>query len=253
MSERRPLIAGNWKMFKTGGEAVETAAKLADLVGVDPDSDVMIAPAFTALAPVSEILKQSRISVGAQDLYWEHEGAFTGEISAGMLLSAGCRYVIIGHSERRQFFNETDLTVNRKVKAALGAGLIPILCIGETEQERETDQTFSVLNRQVKKGLEGLTADRLTPLVIAYEPVWAIGTGKTATTGQAQEVHLFVREIIEKSFGNDLAKSMRILYGGSVKPGNIVDLMVMPDIDGALVGGASLEAETFSEIIYFNV
>ena len=253
MQNRKPLIAGNWKMFKTSAEAVETARQLMDLVADISDTEVMIAPPFTALAPVAEILKQSRILVGAQNLYWEKEGAFTGEISPLMLVSAGCQYVIIGHSERRQYFGETDHSVNKKISAASKHGLIPIFCIGESEKERESGQTFSVLDKQVKKGLEGLFADNLKTLVIAYEPVWAIGTGKTATSDQAQEVHQFLRSLVGELFGEMLARSVRILYGGSVKPGNISELMVKPDIDGALVGGASLDAETFSKIVQFKL
>jgi triosephosphate isomerase len=211
----------------------------------------MIAPPFTALAPVAEVLKPSRILLGAQNLHWENEGAFTGEISPAMLVSAGCRYVIIGHSERRQYFGETDHSVNQKISAAGKHGLDPIFCIGESEGERESGQTFSVLDKQVKKGLEGMFADNLKTLVIAYEPVWAIGTGKTATSDQAQEVHHFLRSLVDELFGHTLAESIRILYGGSVKPGNISELMAQPDIDGALVGGASLDAETFSKIVQF--
>ena len=252
MQNRRPLIAGNWKMFKTGAEAVETARQLVDLVADFSASDVMIAPPFTALAPVAEILKKSRIQLGAQNLYWENEGAFTGEISPLMLISAGCRYVIIGHSERRQYFGETDHSVNKRINAANTHGLIPIFCIGESEQQRESEQTFSVLDKQIKNGLKGLVADNLKTLVIAYEPVWAIGTGKTATSDQAQEVHQFLRSLVGDLFGETLAKAIRILYGGSVKPDNISELMTRPDIDGALVGGASLDAETFSKIAQFK-
>jgi len=252
MVHRRPLIAGNWKMFKTCSEAVETAKHLLMLVSKTTDVDVMIAPPFTALAQVSDVVKGSCISVGAQNLFWEAEGAYTGEISPSMLVSAGCRYVIIGHSERRQYFNETDESVNRKIKSSLKNGLIPVMCVGESEKERELSETFSVLDKQVKNGLEGFSHDDLKTLVIAYEPVWAIGTGKTATAEQAQEVHEFLRAMLEKKFGNRLAKSMRILYGGSVKPNNIAELMSMPDIDGALVGGASLDPETFSKIIQFQ-
>jgi triosephosphate isomerase len=253
MQSRKPLIAGNWKMFKTGAEAVETARQLVDLVADISDPEVMIAPPFTALAPVAEILKQSRILLGAQNMHWEKEGACTGEISPLMLVSAGCRYVIIGHSERRQYFGETDHSVNKKINAANNHDLIPIFCIGESEQERESGQTFSVLDKQVKKGLEGFFADNMKTLVIAYEPVWAIGTGKTATSDQAQEVHQFLRSLVGKLFGETLAKSIRILYGGSVKPGNISELMARSDIDGALVGGASLDAETFSKIVQFKI
>jgi triosephosphate isomerase len=251
MKNRKPLIAGNWKMFKTGDEAVETARQLIDLVADSSDTQVMIAPPFTALAPVAEVLKPSRILLGAQNLHWEKEGAFTGEISPAMLVSAGCRYVIIGHSERRQYFGETDHSVNQKISAAVKQGLDPIFCIGESEGERESGQTFSVLDKQVKKGLEGMFADYLKTLVIAYEPVWAIGTGKTATSDQAQEVHHFLRSLVDELYGQTLAKSIRILYGGSVKPENVSELMARPDIDGALVGGASLDAETFSKIIEF--
>lgn len=252
MDHRKPLIAGNWKMFKTGPEALETADRLVKLLSTTMDVDVMIAPPFTALALVSDLLKKTRISLGAQNLFWEAEGAYTGEISASMLVSAGCRYVIVGHSERRQYFGETDETVNQKIKAVVTNDLIPVMCVGESETERESKETFSVLDRQVQKGLKGFSADEMETLVMAYEPVWAIGTGKTATADQAQEVHLFLREMLEKKFGNNLAKSIRILYGGSVKPDNITELMTMPDIDGALIGGASLEPETFSKIVRFQ-
>ena len=252
MTNRRPLIAGNWKMFKTCPEAVETAGQLVKLVAMTTDIDVMIAPPFTALAQVSDVVRGSCVSLGAQNLFWEAQGAFTGAISPAMLVSAGCKYVIIGHSERRQYFNETDETVNKRIKAAFDNDLIPVMCVGESEKERESKNTFSVLDKQVKKGLEDFSADNLKRLVIAYEPVWAIGTGKTATSEQAQEVHRFLRSVLEKSFGNMLAKSIRILYGGSVKPNNIAKLMAMPDVDGALVGGASLDPETFSKIVHFK-
>jgi triosephosphate isomerase len=201
---------------------------------------------------VSAVIYNGPVALGAQNLYWEAEGAYTGEISAPMLKSVGCTYCIIGHSERRQYFAETDQTVNKKIRAAIEAQLIPVFCVGETEKEREAEQTFSVLDKQVQKGLEGLVSKDLNTLVIAYEPVWAIGTGKTATDGQAQEVHQFIRSLVEKIYGNTLSESMRILYGGSVKPGNIAGLMEMPDIDGALVGGASLDAESFSQIVKFR-
>ncbi|MEZ4566582.1 MAG: triose-phosphate isomerase [Desulfobacterales bacterium] len=251
MVHRTPLIAGNWKMFKTGAEATDYAKQLVDLTRDQDTVDIMIAPPFTALALVSEIVRDTPIALGAQNLFWEKEGAFTGEISAPMLVSAGCQYVIIGHSERRQYFGETDQTVNRKLQAAGNTGLIPILCVGETEAQREDQKTFSVLDKQIRNGLEGLTLDEHHALVIAYEPVWAIGTGKTATPAQVQEVHAYIRDLIEKSFGNMLAKSTRVLYGGSVKPDNVSELMALPDVDGALVGGASLQPETFSKIIHF--
>ena len=253
MNDRRPLIAGNWKMFKTGPEAVATAIQLANLLGKNHDVDVMIAPPFTALAQVSDAIKESRLALGAQNLFWEFEGAYTGEISPAMLVAAGCEYAIIGHSERRQYFGETDDTVNRKISAAVDHDLKPIFCVGESEKERESNDTFSVLDKQVTSGLKGFSSDQLKALIIAYEPVWAIGTGKTATTDQAQEVHRFLRAMLEKSYGNILAKSIRILYGGSVKPDNISELMAMDDVDGALVGGASLDPETFSGIVHFQI
>ncbi len=252
MSERKPLIAGNWKMFKTQDEAAETARQLVAKTAGTVDVEVMIAPPFTALSQVADVIRNSPVALGAQNLYWEKEGAFTGEISPSMLVAAGCRYVIIGHSERRQYFNETDETVNNKIKSAVSYGLIPVMCIGETEIEREAEQTFSVLDRQMEAGLEGLTADSLASLVIAYEPVWAIGTGKAATAGMAQEVHAYIRSWVEKNYENPLAKAIRILYGGSVKPDNVKELMRQPDLDGALVGGASLAADTFSQLIHYQ-
>lgn len=251
MDKRKPLIAGNWKMYKTSPEAAELASQLKSLVSDIVDVDVMVAPAYTAIGIVAEILSDSVIHVGGQDLFWEEEGAYTGQISASMLKAAGCTYVIIGHSERRQYFGETNATVNRKVRAALLGGLSPVVCVGESEAEREANQTFSVIEKQLEEGLEGLSADEVHKLTIAYEPVWAIGTGKTATTDQAQEVHEFIRGRMETAYGNSIAKDVRILYGGSVKPGNIGDLMAMADIDGALVGGASLDADSFAGIVRF--
>ena len=251
MSRRTPLIAGNWKMHKTGSQAVEAANQLKGLVATATGVEVMIAPTFTALAPVAQVLNGSAIALGAQNLHWEKQGAFTGEISASMLVDAGCRYVIIGHSERRQLFGETDASVNRKIKSALAADLSPVFCIGETEAQREAGETFSVLDKQVRDGLKGLVFEDLAGLVVAYEPVWAIGTGKTATREQAQEAHLFIRSLLDKLFGNPFAGNTRILYGGSVKPDNVRALMEMPDVDGALVGGASLDPETFSKLVFF--
>ena len=251
MNGRTPLIAGNWKMYKTNPQAIETARQLVGLVADTADVDIMIAPVFTALDPVAKVVENSRVALGAQNLHWEKEGAYTGEISAQMLVSAGCRYVIIGHSERRQYFGETDETVGKKITAAIAADLIPVFCIGETESERESGKTFSVLDKQVKDGLKEQVVDGLGSLVIAYEPVWAIGTGKTATSDQAQEAHRYIRSLVESNFGTALADGIRILYGGSVKPANVAELMAMPDIDGALVGGASLDAESFSRIVKF--
>jgi triosephosphate isomerase len=252
MESRRPFIAGNWKMYKTPSEAADTAAQLVNLVMNVAGVDIMIAPTYTALESVSKVIAGSNVDLGAQNIFWEKEGAFTGEISAAMLTAVGCRYVIIGHSERRQYFGETDDTVNRRIKAANDAGLVPILCIGESEQEREAGQTFSVLDKQVKMGLKDLFAKDLGTLVIAYEPVWAIGTGKTATDDQAQEAHQYIRSLIDDLFGGDISGAIRILYGGSVKPENIAGLMTMADIDGALVGGASLKADSFSKIVQFK-
>ncbi len=251
MENRIPLIAGNWKMNKTVPESIETVKTLVKLTADVQGVDMLIAPPFTSLWAVGDVLKHTKIALGAQDMFWESHGAFTGQVSADMLRSCGCSHVIIGHSERRQFFGETNQTVNKKLKAALAAGLIPIFCIGETEIERETQKTFSVLDKQLIQGVEGLILDDHHPLVIAYEPVWAIGTGKTALPEQAQEVHAYVRSLFAKVFGNSLAKKIRILYGGSVKPDNISELMGLPDVDGALVGGASLEPESFNKIIHF--
>lgn len=253
MAKRRPLMAGNWKMFKTGPQAAELAGQLKSLVSDITEVDIMVAPPFTALGVVAEILKDSAVQLGGQDLFWETEGAYTGEVSAPMLKAAGCSYVIIGHSERRQYFGETNVTVNRKITAALLGGLIPVFCAGESEAERETGQTFSVVQEQLEEGLKGLSADELQGVTIAYEPVWAIGTGKTATSEQAQEVHKFIRGQMEEVFGDSIANGLRILYGGSVKPENIAGLMTMDDIDGVLVGGASLDAESFAAIVRLSL
>lgn len=252
MTTRRPMIAGNWKMYKTCPEAADTAGALVQKVSDAAGVDIMIAPPATALTTVSRIIRDTPVELGAQNLFWEDEGAYTGEVSGPMLVSAGCRFVIIGHSERRQYFGETDQTVNRKINAALAAGLIPVICVGETESERDADKTFSILDKQMDNGLEGLTADAFKTALIAYEPVWAIGTGRTATPEQAQEVHARLRSFLEKRFGAQTAEATRILYGGSVKPKNISELMALPDIDGALVGGASLKPNTFSEIIHYK-
>ncbi len=252
MSTRLPLIAGNWKMHKTGDEAVEAAKQLKSLVVGVTDVETMIAPTFTALAPVASEIKGCNIALGAQNMHWESHGAFTGEIAPNMLVAAGCQYVIIGHSERRQFFGETDQTINKKIRAAVDAGLKPVFCIGETESERDADKTFSVLDKQIKNGLKSFVLQDLQTLVIAYEPVWAIGTGKTATKEQAQEVHAYVRKLLGEMIDQDFSQKLRILYGGSVKPSNVKELMAMTDVDGALVGGASLDPETFSQLVHFK-
>lgn len=252
MGGRLPMIAGNWKMFKTCPEAVQTAQSLVSRTGDAEGVEIMIAPPFTALSEVFGVIRQTAVHLGGQNMHWEAEGAYTGEISGEMLRSAGCTYVIIGHSERRQYFGETDETVNKKIHAALHAQLRPVICLGESESERDAEKTFSVLDKQMEKGVEGLSPDQMDSAVIAYEPVWAIGTGKTATPEQAQEVHAYIRQFLAERFGEKIAGNTRILYGGSVKPGNISELMAHPDIDGALVGGASLDPETFSNIVGYN-
>ncbi len=248
-SLRRSLIAGNWKMHKTLAEAVELAREVKEGAATAGEVEVVVAPPYTALAAVAQTLAGSAVRVAAQDVFWERQGAFTGAISPVMLKDAGCQYVIIGHSERRQYFGETDASVHRKLQAALEAGLTPIMCIGETLAEREAGQTLEVVRRQVVDGLSGLDAASLGTLVLAYEPVWAIGTGRTATPAQAQEVHAFIRQLLPSVVGTDQALRLRILYGGSVTPDNIADLIREPDIDGALVGGASLKPEVFLKIV----
>lgn len=249
---RLPFIAGNWKMYKTGPEAVETARKLARLCDGIQDVEVMIAPTFLSIPLVASALDKTRVKLGAQNLYFEKQGAFTGEVSAEMIKSAGAQYVLIGHSERRQYFGETDASVCKKISSAIGAGLRPVLCVGETEIQREQEKTFEVLDKQVSDGVKGLVSDELADLVLAYEPVWAIGTGKTATRDQVDEVHQYLRSLLERLFSKDFASRIRILYGGSVKPENAKDLMGIEDVDGALVGGASLDADTFINIIKYN-
>jgi triosephosphate isomerase len=248
---RRPVIAGNWKMYKTQAEARAYFAALAPLVAGSTHCDIVVAPPFTALAAAVEAAKGTSISIAAQDMHWETEGAFTGEISAGMLLEAGCRAVIIGHSERRQFFGETDERANKKVKAALAAGLTPLLCVGESLAEREGKKTEEVLERQFRGGVAALTGTEFSRIILAYEPVWAIGTGRTATPEMAAEAHRFLRQLAAATFTPERAGMLRILYGGSVKPDNIKGLMAEVEIDGALVGGASLNAEAFASIVNF--
>jgi len=248
---RTPVIAGNWKLFKTIGEAVGMVNELKFLVAATAEVEIIVAPVFTALSRVADELAGTGILLAAQDCYWEEEGAFTGEVAPKMLKDAGCSHVIIGHSERRQYFGETNTTVNKKVKAAINAGLTAIICVGETLAEREADKTFSVIETQLLVGLEGLVPEAFSKVIVAYEPVWAIGTGKTASEAQAQEVHAFIRGLIARSFDRESSDGMRILYGGSVKPDNIKGLMAKPDIDGALVGGASLKAASFAAIANF--
>ncbi len=246
---RKPVIAGNWKMNKSIKEAIELINSLKrELIDIQ-GSEIIVCPVYTVLSDLSDLLVDSNISLGAQNVYWEPQGAFTGEISPAMLKDAGCKYVIIGHSERRKYFNESDQTVNKRIKAAQGSGLTPIFCLGETLEEREADKTIDVVKRQLIGGLEGLENEALLNLIIAYEPVWAIGTGKTATSSQAQEVHGFIRSWLVKHCSEEVAGSLRILYGGSVKPANIGELMQQNDIDGALVGGASLDSSSFVEIV----
>jgi triosephosphate isomerase len=250
--KRRPIIAGNWKMNKTAAEARDLAARIIPLVVGVLDRDIVLAPAFTALHAVAETIKGTNVALAAQNVFWEDKGAFTGEISAEMLLDLGCKYVIIGHSERRQYFGETDETVNKRLRKALDKGLLPIVCVGETLTERESGKANEVIERQLAGALKGVNAAELRKAVIAYEPVWAIGTGKTATPEQANEIHAFIRRKIEISYGQEAAAALRIQYGGSVTPENVSSLMAMPDIDGALVGGASLKPESFAALVNFK-
>ncbi|PKM82837.1 MAG: triose-phosphate isomerase [Firmicutes bacterium HGW-Firmicutes-14] len=246
---RKPIIAGNWKMYKTVEQAIALISELDDLIKNKNNAEVVVCPPFTALDAVLEATEGTGISVGAQNMHWEAEGAFTGEVSPAMLKEMGCKYVIIGHSERRQYFGETDENVNNKVKAAFSHGLLPIVCVGERLEQREQGITETVIKTQVDAGLNGLDQDLAARLVVAYEPVWAIGTGKTASDEDAQQVIAFIRKTLADLFGEDTALEVRIQYGGSVKPDNIAGLMEQPDIDGALVGGASLEAVKFSAIV----
>jgi triosephosphate isomerase len=254
---RIPLIVGNWKLHKTIRETADFCRSLKDELLSGPagpalrekKAEAAVAPPFTALFAAAQALGGSSISVSSQDAFWAESGAFTGEVSPKMLAEAGCRFAIVGHSERRQFFHETDESVNRKAAALIAEGLIPIVCVGETLKERQAGQAFSVAERQISAGLKGLAPKDAGQLVIAYEPVWAIGTGQTATPEQAQEIQAFIRRLLGKVFSPSLAGEMRVLYGGSVKPDNIADLMAMEDVDGALVGGASLEVKSFARIV----
>jgi len=246
---RQPFIAGNWKMFKTVHDAVVYTKEFRTMVKDATAIDIVVAPAFLAVHAVAEAARNSPVAVAAQDVFWEKEGAFTGEVSAAMVREAGAEYVIVGHSERRQYFGETDQGVNRKTVAALAADLVPIVCIGETLEQRERNETMDVLDRQIKVGLDGLTGAQVSGLVLAYEPVWAIGTGRTATSQQAQEVHEHIRGRLRAWFGGDAADGCRVIYGGSVKPDNIAELVAQPDVDGALVGGGSLDPRSFADIV----
>jgi triosephosphate isomerase len=248
---RRKLIAGNWKMYKTVAEAVALVEEIKKGVAGAP-GDTLVAPPFTAIAAAVNAAKGSPVAVAAQNMHFEKEGAFTGEVSAPMLVDAGVTHVILGHSERRQYFAETDDGVAKKTTAALAAGLLPISCVGETLAEREAGRTMEVVGRQTRAILDAVTADGSKKVVIAYEPVWAIGTGKVATPEQAQEVHAFIRAEIAKKHGQPVADVLRILYGGSVKPDNVKGLMALPDVDGALVGGASLKADSFLKLVHYD-
>jgi len=252
MMARIPLMAGNWKMNKTVEEAIDLVKQLKGAISGIKEVEVAVAPAFTALHAVSKELKDSTVRLAAQNVFWEEKGAFTGEVSPLMLKEMGCVYVIVGHSERRQFFAETDETVNRRMKTVIAHGMKPIFCIGEMLKEREENRTFSVVERQIEGGLKNIKENDVKTVVIAYEPVWAIGTGKTATPQQAEEVHRFIRQKLEKLYSRGVAEAIRIQYGGSVTPENVKNLMDQEDIDGALVGGASLKSDSFSKIVRFR-
>jgi triosephosphate isomerase len=246
---RNRIIAGNWKMNKTLDEALDLVKSLSAILTGKIDTEVVVCPPFIDLHAVRGLVDGTPVRLGAQNMHWEEKGAYTGEISAAMLKSVGCEYVILGHSERRQYFGETDLTVNKKIGRALETGLKPIVCVGELLDERKADQTETVVEKQVRGAFDGLTADQLTEVVIAYEPVWAIGTGEVATPEQAQDVHSFIRRLLSAMYDENLAQHVRIQYGGSMKPANAADLLAQPDIDGGLIGGASLDAQSFVGII----
>lgn len=246
---RKPIIAGNWKMNTTVMESVELVKDIQSLVEDIPGIDVVVCPPFPSLSDVSRVLKGSSIGLGAQNMYWESEGAFTGEVSAKMILTVGCQYVILGHSERRLYFGETDEGVKKKVVTALAEGLVPILCVGEQSEERASGQTEQVVERQLTRAVDGLSREEMLKVIIAYEPVWAIGTGKSATPEMANEVHTYLRELLKSVYDQDVATGVRIQYGGSVTEDNAASLLSQTDIDGALVGGASLKAESFNKIV----
>jgi triosephosphate isomerase (TIM) len=249
---RTPLLAGNWKMYKTIGEAVDLVEALLVGLGDLTDREVLVCPPFTALYPLSPLLAETQIALGAQDLYFETQGAFTGAVSPTMLRDVGCRYVIVGHSERRQIFGEDDTLVNKKLLAALSNGLRPIVCVGESKPQRDSGDAETVVVAQVRADLAGVSAAQMDDVVIAYEPIWAIGTGETATPADAQAMHATIRATLVELFDDATAQKVRIQYGGSVKPDNVDELMAQPDIDGALVGGASLKADSFLRIIHFQ-
>ncbi len=243
------MIAGNWKMYKTPSESREMVQELVALIGEDPEVEVLVCPPFTGLVAVGEVVSGTPLQLGAQNVHWEDQGAFTGEISAGMLLECGCRYVIIGHSERRQYFEESDETINRKLRQVVGTELLPIFCVGESLEQREAGKVQEVIVGQLEQGLAGLSEAQLSSLVLAYEPVWAIGTGQTATPEIAEQVHASIRDWLANHYSGELSDRLRILYGGSVKPENTAELMTQENLDGALVGGASLEAQSFARIV----
>lgn len=247
---RKVFIAGNWKMNTTVSEALALAKAVVEKAGKQTDVDVAVCPPYTNLAAVAEAIKGSTVKLGAQDVHWEEKGAFTGKISCSMLKAVGVTYAIIGHSEQRQFFGETDETVNKKTKAALAAGLLPIVCVGELLDERKAGKVETVLATQIKGGLVGISKADLLKCTIAYEPVWAIGTGETATPAQANEAHAFVRTVLAEMYDADAAQTVRIQYGGSMKPGNARELLGQPDVDGGLIGGAALKADAFAGIIF---
>ena len=246
---RRPIIAGNWKMNKTIGESIELSTALKRVLFDEGSVDIVLCPPFTALSEVAETILDSNLALGAQNCFWEEKGAYTGEISPLMLKDLGCKYTIVGHSERRQYFGETNQLVNKKIKTLLKIGINPIMCIGENLEERESGKTFDIINNHIEGGLLDISSDELLKITIAYEPVWAIGTGRNATPEQAGEVHRFIRKKIEKLYNGESATLLRIQYGGSVTPENISDLIKDPDIDGALVGGASLKSASFVKIV----
>ncbi|MCF7871082.1 MAG: triose-phosphate isomerase [Candidatus Omnitrophica bacterium] len=246
---RKPFIAGNWKMNKTAEEAAGLAGKIKENVGNFEEVDILICPPYTSLLAAGQAVKDSLIELGAQNMHWENSGAFTGEVSPQMVKESGCKFVIAGHSERRKYFSETNQEVNKKIKAAISAGLLPIVCIGETLEQREQKKEREVVEKQLKEGFDSLPEEDLGKITVAYEPVWAIGTGKTASGEQAEEMHSFIREWFKNAYSSQTAEKLRLLYGGSVKPGNIKELISKENIDGALVGGASLKADDFTEIV----